>query len=42
MEEARDLSKDELDREEEDEEMVEAEAVTQKPSQVKRKDYVSH
>ena len=42
MEEAVDLSEEDLDGEEEEEEMVEVEAVTYQPSQADRKDYVPH
>ena len=42
MEEAGDSSKDEVDGEYEEEDMVEVEAVTHQTSQVERKDYVPH
>ena len=41
-EEAVNLSKDEVDGEEEEEEMVEEEAETHQLSQAERKDYVPH
>ena len=42
MEESVDLSEDEMYREEEEEFMLEVEAVTHQLSQVKKKDYVRH
>ena len=40
-EEAGDLSKEKVDREEKEEEMAEEEAATHQPSQIERKDYVT-
>ena len=42
MEETGDLSEDVVDGEEEEEDMVEVEAVPHQPSQVERKDYGPH
>ena len=42
MEEARDSSDEKVDKEEEEEEMLEVETVTHQPSQVEIKYYVPH